>query len=65
LSGTSCDASFIKAVFYPSVKPRDSFLVLALVLVTPGATALTLTPKNDVSRAAHFTSMLSIAIDVE
>ena len=33
--------------------------------MTPGATALTLTPLKAVSKAAHLTSMLSIDIDVE
>lgn len=36
----------------------------ACVLVTPGATALTRMPKNDVSKAVVSTSMLSMAIDV-
>jgi hypothetical protein len=33
--------------------------------VTPGATALTLMPKNEVSRAVHLTSILSIDMEVE
>jgi hypothetical protein len=37
----------------------------AAVIVTPGATALTLTPWNEVSRAEVLTNMLSIAIEVE
>jgi hypothetical protein len=35
------------------------------VFVTPGATALHRTPKNEVSRAVVSTSMLTIAIEVE
>jgi hypothetical protein len=35
------------------------------VLVTPGATALTLIPLKEVSNAAHFTSIFNIAIEVE
>lgn len=38
---------------------------LALVLVTPGATAFTLIPEKDVSNAVHLTSILSIDIDVD
>ena len=35
------------------------------MFVTPGATALHLTPKKEVSRAVVSTSMFTIAIDVE
>jgi hypothetical protein len=42
-----------------------SFLLRAVVYVTPGATALILTPWNALSRAEHFTIMLTMLMDVE
>lgn len=51
--------------FYPSVKPRESFFILDPEDITPGATALTLMPRNEVSSAVVSTSMFNIAIEVD
>ena len=54
-----------KVRFWASVKPRDSFFILAAVFVTPGATAFTRIPKKDVSKAVDSTNIFTIAMEVE
>lgn len=65
IRGTSWAASERKLRFYCSVYFWLSFFVRAAVNVTPGATAFTLTPWKEVSRAEVLTNILSIAIEVE
>lgn len=48
-----------------SLKFKESFFYLVIVAVTPAATALILTPWKAVSKAEHFTNILSIDIEVE